>query len=99
MKQRFETSAPDQSEIAALGLTGAGSSEVLEFLKDERDSLSLRGLERSALGYLVAAGLKTLRRPWLIVAPTEREAETFAETVSFFLGRENSKPDQALSRR
>ncbi len=99
MNDLFKMESLKESEIPALLLTGTGCSEVLDFLKNERESFSLRGVERSALGYLIAAGLKALRRPWVVVTPTEREAETFVETLSFFLGRENGKPDQALSRR
>jgi transcription-repair coupling factor (superfamily II helicase) len=99
MNQWLERNSLDESELSALELSGPGSREVLAFLRDRQESLALSGIERSALGYLIASGLKTLRKPWLVVLPTDREAETFADTVSFFFGRENLKPEQSLDRR
>ena len=82
-------------------LEGSGSTtrEVLESLEERRVSVTLRRVERSALGYLVAQGLKTLRRPWLVIAPTDREAENFVENVGFFLGREYLKHAEEIRRR
>ncbi len=99
MNQNIGTSDLDGLENPVLEWSGSGAREILESLRERNASVSLRRVERSALGYLVAQGLKSFRRPWLVIAPTDREAETFVETVAFFLGRENLKPAEEIRRR
>ena len=87
------------SENAVSEWRGHEARDVLESLREQRVTVALRRVERSALGYLVALGIKSHRRPWLVIAPTDREAEAFIETAAFFLGRENLKPSEEIRRR
>ena len=76
-----------------------GSGEVLSFLRDFRESACLREGHRSALSYLLAGALDSVRKPLLLVAPTDREAEEYVESISFFLGKEERRLESPLSRR
>lgn len=75
------------------------SDEILSFLKDSEGSASLRGVQPSALSYLMARALRKSRKPFLLVAPTDRDAERYLETISFFWGKDNGRPDSPLDRR
>ncbi|MFP5213398.1 MAG: hypothetical protein ACLGPL_08470, partial [Acidobacteriota bacterium] len=77
----------------------SGSEDILAFIRSSRDSFNLRGAHPSALAYLLARGLKTARKPFLLVAPTDREAQAFVESVSFFFGKTVQRPDAPLDRR
>ncbi|MFZ2445775.1 MAG: transcription-repair coupling factor [Syntrophobacteraceae bacterium] len=65
----------------------SGSEEVVSFLKHSRDSAALRGVQPSALAYLVARAMRRVRKPFVLVAATDREAENYARMASFFLGK------------
>jgi transcription-repair coupling factor (superfamily II helicase) len=99
MNRSVESSMGDESELAVSQWSGAGAREVLESVGRHDGTVVLRRVERSALGYLIALGLKSLRAPWLVIAPTDREAESLLETVAFFWGRDNPRPDQEINRR
>jgi transcription-repair coupling factor (superfamily II helicase) len=64
---------------------GSDASEILSFLKEADQAVTLRGVESSALAYLLARALKIVRKPFLLVAPTDRETEKLLEMVEFFL--------------
>lgn len=62
------------------------SEDLLNLLKGGRRAADLRGVQPSALAYLLARSLRTVRHPVLCIVPTDREAERFAANVAFFLG-------------
>jgi transcription-repair coupling factor (superfamily II helicase) len=74
------------------------SADVLDFLKESRDSFSLRGVRGSALAYLVAEAMRSMRKPFLLVAATDREVEKLAEDVAFFWGRSRARSEGPLNR-
>jgi len=75
------------------------SESVLSFLANFEESASLRGARNSALAYLLAQGSRTVRKPFLLIAPTDREAEKYAEAIGFFRGKDNPRPEAPLDRR
>ncbi len=64
------------------------SEEIVSFLKNSRESASLRGVQPPALAYLVSRAMRGVRHPFLLVAPTDKEADRYAQMVSFFLGKQ-----------
>jgi transcription-repair coupling factor (superfamily II helicase) len=50
-------------------------------------------VQESALAYLIGKGLNAIRKPMLLIAPTDREAGQFFELVSFFMGKDNQRLD------
>ncbi len=87
------------TQIVEIESRKAGSEEILAFLRDSRDTSVLRGTQGAALAYLIARGLKSLKKSFLLIASTDREAESYAETISFFYGKDNSRADSPLDRR
>ncbi len=77
----------------------AGTREILAFLRDSKDAAVLRGTQVSALALLLARGLKSLKKSFLLVASTDREAENYAELITFFHGRDNSRADSPMDRK
>ncbi|ABK19150.1 transcription-repair coupling factor [Syntrophobacter fumaroxidans MPOB] len=75
------------------------SREILAFLGESRESAVLRGAQKPAVAYLLARGMATLKRPFLLVTPTDREAESFAETIAFFAGNDLHRQDVPADRR
>jgi transcription-repair coupling factor (superfamily II helicase) len=75
------------------------SREILDFLKNTHEPAFLRGGPQSALAYFLARGLRFTGKPFLLIAPNDRVAEELAETVSFFWGKESSRPEAPLERR
>jgi transcription-repair coupling factor (superfamily II helicase) len=75
------------------------SARLISFLRDSRESIHLHGIQESALAYLIWKGLNSLSKPILLIAPTDREAEQYFETISFFLGRDRQGPDAPLTRK
>ncbi|MGO9312791.1 MAG: transcription-repair coupling factor [Syntrophobacteraceae bacterium] len=63
------------------------SEDIVSFLKKTGESAVLRGVQSSALAYLVSMAMRQIRKPFLLVAPTDREAERFTEMISLFLGK------------
>lgn len=74
------------------------SNEVVSFLKNFRESIGLRGVQPSALAYLVSRAMRKVRKQFVIVAPTDREAEKYAQMISFFLGKVSGKNGGLLDR-
>ena len=81
------------------GFPKRDAAAVLSFLRDSRESVHLRGVQETALGYLIGKGLSAVRKPMLLIAPTDREAEQYSETAAFFLGRESQRPDAPVARK
>ncbi|MCE5335531.1 MAG: transcription-repair coupling factor [Desulfobacteraceae bacterium] len=77
----------------------SASEEVLSFLKRSSESISLSGVQPSALAYLVSKLVRRMRRPFVLVAPTDKDAEKFSEMVSFFLGKVPGANGSPLDRR
>ena len=91
-----EVAAP--ARFAGEGFLGTDAEGILSRLKNSRESLHLRGAQESALCYLLARGLPSLRKSMLLIAANEREAEQLFETVSFFMGRNGQRPEAPLLR-
>ncbi len=87
------------SAIEGFPKRDADAAAVLSFLRDSRESVHLRGVQETALGYLIGKGLRAVRKPMLLIAPTDREAEQYFEIAAFFFGRENQRPDAPLARK
>lgn len=77
----------------------SSAADVVSFLKESRESVVLRGTHPSALAYLLAKTLRTVRKSLVLVAPTDREAERFADAIAFFFGRELVRPEAPLQKR
>jgi len=77
----------------------SGSEDVVTALKDFRDSIGLRGVQPSALAYLVSRAMLQLRKVFVLIAPTDREAEKYAQMVSFFMGRQSGGNGGLLDRK
>ncbi|MGV8073305.1 MAG: transcription-repair coupling factor [Syntrophobacteraceae bacterium] len=75
------------------------SAEIIDFLRESRESVSLRGGHQTALAYLLSQGLRSLKKSFFLVAPTDREAEKFYNAVSFFLGKQTGKPNSPSNSR
>ncbi len=65
----------------------SASEEVISFLKKSEESAVIRGVQPSALAYMVSMAMRQIRKPFVLVAPTDREAERFTEMICFFAGR------------
>lgn len=77
----------------------SGSAHVLSALKNSRDSIGLRGAQPPALAYLVSRAMQQVRKVFVLIAPTDREAEKYVQMVSFFLGRPPGANGGLLDRR
>ncbi|NTV42215.1 MAG: hypothetical protein HGA63_02845, partial [Syntrophobacteraceae bacterium] len=75
------------------------SEEVLAFIENSSESLSLRGVEPGALAFLISRSLRALRKPYVLIAPSDREAEKYADMLAFFWGRDEQRADAPLDRR
>ena len=62
------------------------SADVISFLQRTGESAALRGVQPSALAYLVAMAMRRIRKPFVLIASTDKEAERFAEMIALFLG-------------
>ncbi len=89
-------STEDKLEI---GSWKDSSDDIVTFLKNSRESFSLLGAGRSSLSYLVARAMGSLRRPLVVIAATDREAEKYADDISFFWGNDRVRADAPLDRR
>ncbi len=74
------------------------SEEIISFLRNSRDSAGLRGVQPPALAYLVSRAVLQVRKPFVLVAPTDRDAEKYAGMVSFFMGKSQGANGQPLDR-
>ncbi len=64
----------------------SNSEEIISFLKRSTNSATLRGVQPSALAYLLSMAVRQIRKPFVLIAPTDREAEMLAEEVGLFIG-------------
>ena len=69
------------------------------------ESAALRGVQPSALAYLVSMAMRRLRKVLVLIASTDKEAERFAEMIDFFSGgdlyggRSGNQPASPQNRR
>ncbi|SPF49793.1 Transcription-repair-coupling factor [Syntrophobacter sp. SbD1] len=87
-KIREEHFDPSDERVPGPADFKCSSAEIVSFLKKSADSAVLRGVQPSALAYLVSMAMRQIRKPFVLVAPTDREAEKFAEMISLFAGRD-----------
>ncbi|NSW86396.1 MAG: transcription-repair coupling factor [Syntrophobacteraceae bacterium] len=95
---RLQTDLSAFDGIIDTGTFKSDSRKVLSFLKESRDAASIREVTPGALAYLLARGLESVKRPFLVVTSTDREAERLAETVSFFCAKDTARLDAAHNR-
>ena len=98
----FSTSTGEldrQDRLEEPAFLKASSEEIASFLKQTRDSAALRGTQPSALAYLVSRTVLQVRKPLLLIAPTDKDAEQYAEMISFFLGKTLGPNGAPLDRR
>ncbi|MGC9194946.1 MAG: transcription-repair coupling factor [Syntrophobacteraceae bacterium] len=62
------------------------SADVISFLQAARQSAALKGVQPAALAFLISMAMRRMRRPFVLIAPTDKEAERFAEMIDFFSG-------------
>lgn len=79
--------ADREEQILDPAVLKTDSEEIVSFLKNSRESAALRGVQPSALAYLISRAMRRMRAPFLVVAPTDKEADAYAQMVSFFLGK------------
>lgn len=60
--------------------------ELLERIARGEDRIAVGGLEGAARAFLPALLFRHLRRPLIVIVPTEKEAGVFFRDLSFFLG-------------
>lgn len=89
-QHREEQLEEHPEHISTSAVFKSASEEVVRYLKNTGDSAVLRGIQPSALAYLVAGAMRHARKPFVLIAPTDKEAEKLAEMVSFFLGKAES---------
>lgn len=86
----YPAEVPERSELFRAGKSDA--AEILTFLKEADQPVTLRGVELPALAYLLSLALDRVRKPFLLVAPTDREAEKLLEMVELFLAPPKNEP-------
>jgi transcription-repair coupling factor (superfamily II helicase) len=96
----YQEQEPEASPGTAIeGFLRKDSAGVLSLLADSKESLHLHGVQESALAYLIGKGLYSIRKPMLLIAPSDREAEQYFEIVSFFIGKDSQRPDSPFTRK
>jgi transcription-repair coupling factor (superfamily II helicase) len=95
LEQQPATSA----RITRESLLKRDSEGILSFLQGAHESVHLHGTQQAALAYLIGKGLTSVRKPVLLIAPSDRDAEQFFETVCFFMGKDSQRPDSPLTRK
>lgn len=100
---RFSISRQEQSDhgeqIPDMAFFKSASEEVVSYLKNSREAAGLRGVQPPALAYLVSRAMRQMRKPFVLIAPTDKEAEKFAEMIGFFLGKAQFANGSVLDRR
>ncbi|MBN2438308.1 MAG: transcription-repair coupling factor [Deltaproteobacteria bacterium] len=64
--------------------------ELLERLDGGEQRIAVGGLAGSARAFLTALLFRQLRRPLILISPTEKEAETSVRDLSLFLGEDQA---------
>ena len=64
--------------------------ELLERLGRGEERIAVGGLEGSARAFLVALLFRQLRRPLIVISPTEKEADACVRDLSLFLGEDQA---------
>jgi transcription-repair coupling factor (superfamily II helicase) len=105
--QSKEVNSKDIGDGNTTGLKQEGFSEswkcdirrVLDFLRSSSESFVLKGVEPGALACLLAESSRGQRRSFLLVAPSDRDAEKYADMLSFFCGKIDHNPVSPLDRK
>lgn len=63
---------------------------LLERLDRGEEEIAVGGLAGSARAFLTALLFRRLRRPLIVISPTEKEAGVFVRDLAFFLGEEHA---------
>ena len=88
---KFPASREEHFELSGERIAGpdlkSSSEEVVSFLRKSEESAAIRGVQPSALAYLVSMAMRQIRKPFVLVAPTDREAERFTEMICLFAGK------------
>lgn len=63
---------------------------LLERLERDEKRVAVGGLEGSVRAFLIALLFRRLRRPIIVISPTEKEAGIFVRDLAFFLGEEQT---------
>ncbi|MCK8600400.1 transcription-repair coupling factor [Desulfoferrobacter suflitae] len=85
----YQQQLPDYDSLTSPAQWKSDAKDILSFLKSSRDSACLQGAHPSVLAYLIARGLDSIGKSFLLVAPTDREAEKYLENLSFFWGKDD----------
>ncbi len=92
----------DFATVANIPLSGSAGpvehgtvGDIVDALKRGMESIVVRGMGESSLAYLAAQCFRHMRRPILFIAPTDSDAEKFAEAIGFFLGNKSKQPDKS----
>ena len=64
--------------------------ELLERLDRGEQRIAVGGLEGSARAFLTALLFRQLRRPLIVISPTEKEADACVRDLSLFLGEDQT---------
>ena len=87
----FPESREEHFELSGDRIAGpdfkSASGEVVSFLRKSEESAVIRGVQPSALAYLISMAMRQIRKTFVLVAPTDREAERFTEMIYLFAGR------------
>jgi len=87
----FPESREEHFELSGERIGGpdlkTASEEVVSFLRKSEESAVIRGVQPPALAYLVAMAMRQIRKPFVLVAPTDREAEKFTDMICLFAGK------------
>ncbi len=87
----FPESREEHFELSGERIAGpdfkSASGEVVSFLMKSEESAVIRGVQPSALAYLISMAMRQIRKPFVLVAPTDREAERFTEMICLFGGK------------
>ncbi|HOV85814.1 MAG TPA: transcription-repair coupling factor [Syntrophobacteraceae bacterium] len=89
---------PESSTPIESFLSQSDSRGILQEIEASGESLSLRGVRPGALAYLLALQLRSGRKPVLLVAATDAEAQKLADSVTLFLGKNRFSPESPLDR-
>ena len=55
-------------------------------MKSTGESAVLRGVQPPALAYMISMAMRRIRKPFVLIASTDKEAEKFAEMIALFSG-------------
>ena len=101
MKSSVDYQQPisDYDPLAGPSHWNNNAQDIVSFLESSHDSAYLQGVQPAALAYLIARGLDSIRKSFLLVAPTDREAENYLDNLSFFWGKDDHRSNSLVDKR